>query len=57
MNLATAIVLLVVFAMLIVAIHFLRMGKGNCSCSSEEKKAKGDNKCASCMANCPLKRK
>ena len=57
MNLPTVIVLLVVLALLIFAIHTLRMGKGNCSCSENTKQKANLNKCASCSANCPLKGK
>ena len=35
MNLATAIVLLVVLALVIVAIRILRTGRGGCSCSGK----------------------
>ena len=52
MNLPTVIVLLVVMALVIVAVHILRTGKGSCSCG--EKKKSG---CAGCTANCPLKGK
>ena len=54
MNLPTAIVLLVVLAMVVAAIHFLRMGKGKCSCGENGKKT-ANSKCASCSAECPLK--
>ena len=37
MNLATVIVLLVVLAMVVLAIHTLRSGKGKCSCGSDGK--------------------
>ena len=57
MNLPTIIVLLVVLAMVIVAIRFLRSGKGNCSCGDDGKKAVNHSKCASCTASCPLKGK
>ena len=39
MNLPTAIVLLVVLGMVVVAIHFLRMRKGKCSCGENKKVA------------------
>ena len=54
MNWATAIVLLIVLAMVVVAIHFLRMGKGKCSCGENGKKT-ANSKCASCSADCPFK--
>jgi hypothetical protein len=54
MNLPTAIVLLVVLAMVVVAIHFLRKGKGSCLCGENGKKTM-NGKCASCSAECPLK--
>lgn len=54
MNWATAIVLLVVLAMVVVAIRFLRMGKGKCSCGENRKKTM-HGKCASCSTECPLK--
>ena len=54
MNLPTAIVLLVVFGMVVVAIHFLRKGKGSCSCAENGKKT-ANSKCASCSVECPLK--
>ena len=54
MNLPTAIVLLVVLAMVVVAVHFLRMGKGKCSCDEKGKKTV-NSKCASCSAECPLR--
>ena len=54
MNLPTAIVLLVVLGMVVVAIHFLRKGKGSCSCGDNGKKTM-NGKCASCSAECPLK--
>jgi len=55
MNLATAIVLLIVLAMVVVAIHFLRMGKGKCSCDENGKKTVS-SKCASCSAECPFRK-
>jgi hypothetical protein len=54
MNQPTIIVLLIVLAMVIVAIHFLRMGKGKCSCGENGKKT-AKSQCASCSADCPLK--
>ncbi|MBR0177072.1 MAG: hypothetical protein IJQ11_06575 [Bacteroidales bacterium] len=54
MNLATAIVLLIVLGMVVWAIHSLRSGEGRCSCGESGKPA--GNKCASCAANCPFKR-
>ena len=50
MNLATVIVLLVVLALVIVAIHFLRQGKGSCSCGDKNKSG-----CAGCSVDCPFK--
>ncbi len=55
MNLPTAIVLLIVLAMVVAAIHFLRMGKGKCSCGVNGKKT-ASSKCASCSAECPFRR-
>ena len=55
MNFPTVIVLLVVAALVIVAIRALRMDKGKCSCSENNKTSVNYNKCASCSANCPLK--
>ena len=52
MNLPTVIVLLVVFALTVLAFKALHSGKGTCSCG--EKKKSG---CAGCAANCPLKGK
>ena len=57
MNLPTAIVLLAVLAMVIVAIRIMRTGKGSCSCGSTGKRTENKGKCASCTANCPLKGK
>lgn len=54
MNLATAIVLLVILAMVVVAIRAMRTGKGSCSCGENGKKTM-NGKCASCSAECPLK--
>ncbi len=51
MNLATVIVLLIVLAMVVAAIHFLRMGKGKCSCG--EKKKSG---CSDCTVDCPFRK-
>lgn len=56
MNLPTAIVLLVVLALVIVAIRAMRMGKGNCSCGENGEKTV-NSKCATCSANCPLRGK
>ena len=56
MNLATAIVLLVVLALVIVAIRILRMGKGGCSCGGNGKKSTHCSGCANCSAKCPLRR-
>ena len=55
MNLPTIIVLVVVLAMVIVAIRAMRTGKGKCSC--EIKKPANSSKCASCSADCPLKKR
>ena len=57
MNLPTLIVLLIVLTMVFFALRFLRMGKGNCSCSKDAKQKVHSSKCASCSANCPLKGK
>ena len=54
MNLATAIVLLIVAALVVVDVIALRRGKGRCSCETNSNK-KGS--CAHCSANCPLKGK
>jgi len=54
MNLATAIVLLIVLAMVIVAIRILQMGKGKCSCGENGKKT-ANSKCAYCSAECPFR--
>ena len=54
MNLPTVIVLLIVLAMVVAAIYFLRMGNGKCSCNENGKKT-ANSKCASCSADCPLK--
>jgi hypothetical protein len=51
MNLPTAIVLLVVLAMVVAAIHFLRMGKGKCSCGENKKSG-----CSGCSMDCPFRR-
>ena len=51
MNLPTAIVLLVVLGMVVIAIHFLRKGKGKCSCGEKKK-----NSCSGCSMDCPFRR-
>ena len=51
MNWPTAIVLLIVLAMVVVAIHFLRKGKGSCSCGEKKK-----NECSGCSMDCPFRR-
>ena len=55
MNLPTVIVLLVVLALVVVAVYILRMGKGKCACDGNAKKPENSSKCASCVADCPLK--
>ena len=54
MNLPTAIVLLVVAALVVVDVIALRRGKGRCSCEANGNK-KGS--CAHCTTNCPLRGK
>ena len=51
MNLPTIIVLLVVLAMVVIAIRFLRSGKGNCSCGDKKKSG-----CSGCSVDCPFRR-
>ena len=56
MNLPTVIVLLVVFALVVMALNALHSGKGSCSCGEHNEKKKGSG-CTNCTANCPLKGK
>ena len=56
MNLATVIVLLVVAAMVALAIHTLRSGKGKCSCGSDGKNKGNCSGCANCSVDCPFRR-
>ena len=51
MNLATIIVLLVVAALVIVAVHTLQSGKSNCSCDDKKKSS-----CSGCSVDCPFRR-
>jgi len=55
MNLATIIVLLVVFVLVIIAIKTLCY-KGSCACGKNAKQAGKDEKCVGCSADCPFKR-
>ena len=41
MNLPTVIVLLVVFALVVMALNALHSGKGSCSCGKHNEKKKG----------------
>lgn len=54
MNWATVIVLLVVLALVVLAIIGLRKGNRFC-CDGKPKKTGGD--CASCIADCPFRKK
>ncbi len=54
MNLATAIVLLVVLGLVVLAVVALRKGKSGSCC--EGKKKTGGNPCASCNVDCPFRR-
>lgn len=56
MNLPTVIVLLVVTALVVAAVISIRKGKGACICDDNTKKPLSNAKCASCSADCPLKR-
>lgn len=56
MNLPTVIVLLVVTALAIAAVLTLRKGKDACTSGENAKKNMSNSKCASCAADCPLKR-
>ena len=50
MNWATAIVLLVVTALVLVAIFSLRKGKGGSSCCDNKKSS-----CSGCSVDCPFR--
>jgi len=51
MNCATAIVLLVVAALVGLAVKALRSGKGSCSCDGKKKSG-----CGGCSVDCPFRK-
>ena len=56
MNLATAIVLLVVAALVVAAVLVLRKGKGTCDCGENCKKDEKSSGYAGCSVDCPFRR-